>query len=107
VNGSQAVFHIASIEGLRASVKNQGASNTKPLAGHVVPREVVKVQAENPFSHYGVAFHLKTPLQGYRRLTFMMLDTDIVAVSAASVWREQETAQSDSDKLSRKPAADC
>jgi len=34
-----------------------------------------------------IAFHLKNPLEGYRRLTFMMLDTDIVAVSPASVWR--------------------
>jgi putative transposase len=32
-------------------------------------------------------FHLKYPLEGYRRLTFMMLDQDIVAVSPASVWR--------------------
>src|SRR5581483_11169330 len=34
-----------------------------------------------------VAFHLKNPLEAYRRLTFMMLDADIVAVSPASVWR--------------------
>ena len=27
------------------------------------------------------------PLEGYRRLTFMMLDADIVAVSPTSVWR--------------------
>jgi putative transposase len=27
------------------------------------------------------------PLEGYRRLTFMMLDADVVAVSPASVWR--------------------
>ena len=32
-------------------------------------------------------FHLKNPLEGYRRLTFMMLDADVVAVSPASVWR--------------------
>ena len=32
-------------------------------------------------------FHLKNPLEGYRRLTFMMLDADIVAVSPSSVWR--------------------
>jgi putative transposase len=31
--------------------------------------------------------HLKNPLEGYRRLTFMMLDQDIVAVSPSSVWR--------------------
>ncbi len=34
-----------------------------------------------------VNFHLKNPLEGYRRLTFMMLDRDVVAVSPASVWR--------------------
>jgi hypothetical protein len=34
-----------------------------------------------------VGFHLKNPLEGYRQLTFMMLDADIVAVSPASVWR--------------------
>jgi hypothetical protein len=32
-------------------------------------------------------FHLKNPLERYRRLTFMMLDADIVAVSPSSVWR--------------------
>jgi len=32
-------------------------------------------------------FHGKFPLEGYRRLTFMMLDEDIVAVSPASVYR--------------------
>ena len=37
-----------------------------------------------------VAFHLKNPLEGYWRLTFMMLDADIVAVSPASVWRGAE-----------------
>ncbi|HEV2399580.1 MAG TPA: IS3 family transposase [Candidatus Sulfotelmatobacter sp.] len=34
-----------------------------------------------------IGFHLENPLEGYRRLTFMMLDQDIVAVSPASVWR--------------------
>jgi putative transposase len=32
-------------------------------------------------------FHLKNPLEGYRRLTFMMLDANLVAVSPSSVWR--------------------
>jgi transposase InsO family protein len=32
-------------------------------------------------------FHDRYPLEGYRRLTFMMLDQNIVAVSPASVWR--------------------
>jgi len=34
-----------------------------------------------------LGFHLKSPLEGYRRLTFMMLDADVVAVSPSSVWR--------------------
>lgn len=32
-------------------------------------------------------FHNDNPLEGYRRLTFMMLDRDIVAASPSSVWR--------------------
>jgi putative transposase len=34
-----------------------------------------------------IQFGLDNPLEGYRRLTFMMLDRDIVAVSPSSVWR--------------------
>ena len=34
-----------------------------------------------------VDFHLKNPLEGYRRLTFMMLDQEVVAVSQSGVWR--------------------
>jgi len=34
-----------------------------------------------------IDFHRKNPLEGYRRLTFMMLDGDVVAVSPSSVWR--------------------
>jgi putative transposase len=34
-----------------------------------------------------IGFHLKNPLEGYRRLRFMMLDADIVAVSPTSVAR--------------------
>jgi transposase InsO family protein len=32
-------------------------------------------------------FHDRNPLEGYRRLTFMMLDQDVVAVSPATVYR--------------------
>lgn len=32
-------------------------------------------------------FHQQYPLEGYRRLTFMMLDADVVAVSPSSVYR--------------------
>ena len=34
-----------------------------------------------------VRFHKEHPLEGYRRLTFMMLDADVVAVSPATTWR--------------------
>jgi len=34
-----------------------------------------------------VDFHDRNPLEGYRRLTFMMLDQDVVAVSPATVYR--------------------
>ena len=34
-----------------------------------------------------IEFHLQNPLDGYRRLTFMMLDANVVAVSPSSVWR--------------------
>ncbi len=34
-----------------------------------------------------INFHLQNPLEGYRRLTLMMLDADIVVVSPSSVWR--------------------
>ena len=32
-------------------------------------------------------FHDRHPLEGYRRLTFMMLDDDVVAISPSSVYR--------------------
>jgi transposase InsO family protein len=34
-----------------------------------------------------IAFHDQFPFEGYRRLTFMMLDRDVVAVSPATVYR--------------------
>lgn len=34
-----------------------------------------------------IEFHKKYPLEGYRRLTYMMMDQDVAAVSPASVWR--------------------
>jgi transposase InsO family protein len=40
-----------------------------------------------------VGFHLKNPLEGYRRLTFITLDADIVAVSPSSVWRVLNQAE--------------
>ena len=39
-----------------------------------------------------VDFHRQYPLEGYRRLTFMMLDRDVVAVSPASTYRVLKAA---------------
>ena len=44
-------------------------------------------------------FQREFPLEGYRRLTFMMLDRDIVAVSPTSVYRREPT-----DHLRQRPA---
>ncbi|MDY0184643.1 MAG: IS3 family transposase [Desulfuromonadaceae bacterium] len=40
-----------------------------------------------------IKFYLKHPLQGYRRLTYMMLDRDVVAVSPSSVYRVLSAAE--------------
>ena len=34
-----------------------------------------------------IDYHLENPLEGYRRLSYMMIDADIVAVSPSSVYR--------------------
>ncbi len=47
-----------------------------------------------------VAFHDRYPLEGYRRLTFMMLDQDIAACSPASVYRVLKAA----GRLGQRPA---
>ena len=39
-----------------------------------------------------IDFHQQFPLEGYRRLTFMMLDRDVVAVSPASTYRVLKAA---------------
>jgi putative transposase len=39
-----------------------------------------------------VEFHDRYPLDGYRRLTYMMLDADVVAVSPSSVYRVLKAA---------------
>jgi len=39
-----------------------------------------------------LAFQVQHPQEGYRRLTFMMLDRDIVAVSSSSVYRVLQEA---------------
>ena len=56
-----------------------------PLKQELYESVVDAMNVRNPDP--GQSSHLKNPLEGYRRLTFMMLDADIVAVSPASVWR--------------------
>jgi len=48
-------------------------------------------------------FHFEHPTEGYRRLTYMMLDADIVAASASSVYRVLKAAGV-LDRHNRKPS---
>jgi putative transposase len=48
-------------------------------------------------------FHCRFPLEGYRRLTFMMLDEDIVAVSPSTTYRVLRAAGL-MDRWNRKPS---
>jgi putative transposase len=50
-----------------------------------------------------IDFHDKNPLEGYRRLTFMMLDQDLVAVSPSTVYRVLSAAGR-LDRWNRKPS---
>lgn len=50
-----------------------------------------------------IGFYHNNPLEGYRRLTFMMLDQNIVAVSPASTWRILSKAGL-LDKWNKKPS---
>jgi putative transposase len=50
-----------------------------------------------------IKFAVDNPLEGYRRLTFMMLDKDIVAVSPTSVWRVLSNAGL-LDRWNKKPS---
>jgi transposase InsO family protein len=50
-----------------------------------------------------VHFHDRNPLEGYRRLTFMMLDQDIAAVSPATVYRVLKKAGR-LDRWNRRPS---
>ena len=49
-----------------------------------IPRDHWLTEAEKKAI---VAYHEQFPLEGYRRLTFMMLDADVVACSPSSVYR--------------------
>lgn len=48
-------------------------------------------------------FHFEHPIEGYRRLAYMMLDADIVAASASSVYRVLKAAGV-LDRHNRKPS---
>jgi len=50
-----------------------------------------------------LAFHDKNPLEGYRRLTFMMLDQDVAAVSPATTYRILSAAGR-LDRWNRRPS---
>ncbi len=54
-----------------------------------VPRDHWLVPAEREAI---LAFHDRHPLEGYRRLAFMLLDADVVAVSPATVYRVLKAA---------------
>lgn len=49
-------------------------------------------------------FHLEHPLEGYRALTYMMLDADVVAVSPSSTYRVLKAAGV-MDRWNRKPSS--
>lgn len=50
-----------------------------------------------------LAYHDKNPLEGYRRLTFMMLDHDVVAVSPSTTYRVLSAAGR-LDRWNRRPS---
>jgi transposase InsO family protein len=50
-----------------------------------------------------LAFHERFPLEGYRRLSFMMIDQDVIAASASSVYRVLSRAGV-LDRWNRKPS---
>ena len=50
-----------------------------------------------------IAYYLDHPLEGYRRLTYMMLDDDIVAASPSSVYRVLGNAEL-LNRWNRKPS---
>lgn len=50
-----------------------------------------------------VDYHAKNPLEGYRRLTYMMLDADVVAVSPSTTYRVLRSAGL-LDRWNRKPS---
>lgn len=66
----------------------------------LVPRDFWIDEAEKAAI---IAFHAKNPLEGYRRLTFMMLDQDVVAVSPSTTYRVLSAAGL-LDRWNRRPS---
>ena len=66
----------------------------------LVPRDFWIDEAEKAAI---IAFHAKNPLEGYRRLTFMMLDQDVVAVSPTTTYRVLSAAGL-LDRWNRRPS---
>ena len=50
-----------------------------------------------------VSFYAEHPLEGYRRLTYMLMDADLVAASPATVYRVLKQAGCWSAGTARKP----
>jgi transposase InsO family protein len=55
----------------------------------LIPRNHWLLEAEKQAI---VAFHHRNPLEGYRRLSYLMLDANVVAASASSVYRVLKAA---------------
>ncbi len=66
----------------------------------MIPRDFWLTQAEKQAI---IAYHQSHPLEGYRRLTYMMMDENIVAVSPSSVYRVLKKAGL-MDRWNRKPS---
>jgi len=61
-----------------------GSNATDGLTSTTIPRDFWLEPLEKEAI---IGFRGEHPLEGYRRLAFMMLDANVVAVSHASVWR--------------------
>lgn len=77
--------------------KRYGKANTH---NGLVPREHWLTPAERQAI---LAYHERHPLEGYRRLAYMMIDADISAVSPATVYRVLRAAGV-IDRWNRKPS---
>src|SRR6476646_2377214 len=56
-------------------------------AAHIAYARALELWIEPEERQRVLDFHPRNPLEGYRRLTFMMLDQDVVAVSPSTTYR--------------------